>query len=316
MRFSTVAAITAVLVAASGVAGCSGSSSGSSRGLATTAPAPEKLGTGVGNAVLGDASGAATPVAGPGRTAQHASLRSHDGLPQMPSTVIKTGRLSIRLGHNGLAKSIDRAQQVVDSYGGFISSSNISSGRHESSTIVLRVPADRFDQAMTDLTGPGIGSVRSQQVSGEDVGQQFVDLSARARNLRAQSRALIRLMNQAVTVSDTIKIQNELFDIQGQIEELEGRLRYLHDQADMSTITMLLAQPAAAPHHPGHATAIGSALRRSWQRATDVVTAVIVGAGVVIPVALLALIALLAARWLLPVVRRRTSHAIKTTAAD
>jgi hypothetical protein len=119
-------------------------------------------------------------------------------------------------------------------------------------------------------------------------------------------------MNQAVTVSDTIKIQNELFDIQGQIEELDGRLRYLHDQADMSTITMLLAQPAAAHHHNGQATAIGSALRRSWQRATDVVSAVIVGAGVVIPVALLALVALLAGRWLLPAVRRRTSPAPAT----
>ena len=230
----------------------------------------------------------------------------------MPSTVIKTGRLSIRLGHDGLSKAIDRAQQVVDSYGGFISSSNISSGKHETSTIVLRVPAARFDAAMRQLRAPGLGAVRSEQVSGEDVGQQLVDLSARARNLRAQSRALIRLMNQAVTVSDTIKIQNELFDIQGQIEELDGRLRYLHDQADMSTITMLLAQPAAAHHHHGQATAIGSALRRSWQRATDVVTAVIVGAGVVIPVALLALVALLAGRWLLPAVRRRTSPASAT----
>ena len=310
MRFSTVAAITAVLVAASGVAGCSGSSSSSG----TTAPGPEKRAvgsmSGSGGAVAGDA------VTAPGNAAHTAAVSTSRALPQMPSTVIKTGRLSIRLGHGDLGKAVDRANLVVARYGGFISSSNISSGRHESSTIVLRVPADRFDQAMSDLSGPGIGSVRSQQVSGEDVGQQFVDLSARARNLRAQSRALIRLMNQAVTVSDTIKIQNELFDIQGQIEELEGRLRYLHDQADMSTITMLLAQPAAAPHHPGHATAIGSALRRSWQRATDVVTAVIVGAGVVIPVALLALVALLAAGWLLPVVRRRTSHAIKTTAAD
>jgi len=314
MQFGTVAAITAVLVATSGVAGCSGSSSGSGSGSATTAPAPEKLGAGGSNAVLGDVSGA--PVAGPGQTAQHASLRSHDALPQMPSTVIKTGRLSIRLGQGDLSKAVDRANLVVARYGGFISSSNISSGRHESSTIVLRVPAERFDQAMTDLSGPGIGSVRSQQVSGEDVGQQFVDLSARARNLRAQSRALIRLMNQAVTVGDTIKIQNELFDIQGQIEELDGRLRYLHDQADMSTITMLLAQKAATHHHAGHATAIGSALRRSWQRATDVVTTVIVGAGVVIPVALLALVALMAARWLLPAVRRRTSHAIETTAAE
>jgi len=310
MRFSTVAAITAVLVAASGVAGCSGSSSSSG----TTAPGPEKRAvgsmSGSGGAVAGDA------VTATGNAAHTAAVSTSRALPQMPSTVIKTGRLSIRLGHGDLGKAVRRANLVVARYGGFISSSNISSGRHESSTIVLRVPADRFDQAMSDLSGPGIGSVRSQQVSGEDVGQQFVDLSARARNLRAQSRALIRLMNQAVTVSDTIKIQNELFDIQGQIEELDGRLRYLHDQADMSTITMLLAQPAAAPHHPGHATAIGSALRRSWQRATDVVTAVIVGAGVVIPVALLALVALLAAGWLLPVVRRRTSQAIDTTAAD
>ena len=265
-----------------------------------------------GGAAFGDVSGQADALAGPGKAPQNASLRSHDGLPQMPSTVIKTGRLSIRLGHDGLSKAIDRAQQVVDSYGGFISSSNISSGRHETSTIVLRVPAARFDAAMRQLRAPGLGAVRSEQVSGEDVGQQLVDLSARARNLRAQSRALIRLMNQAVTVSDTIKIQNELFDIQGQIEELEGRLRYLHDQADMSTITMLLAQPAAAHHHHGQATAIGSALRRSWQRATDVVTAVIVGAGVVIPVALLALVALLAGRWLLPAVRRRTSPAPAT----
>jgi hypothetical protein len=313
MRFSKMAAITAVLVAASGVAGCSGSSSSAGSGSATTAPAPEKQAVGSMSAsggVAGDA------LAAPGKTSHAAAVSTSSALPQMPSTVIKTGRLSIRLGHGDLGKAVQRASLIVDRYGGYISSSNISSGKHESSTIVLRVPAARFDQAMTDLGAPGIGSVRSQQVSGEDVGQQLVDLSARARNLRAQSRALIRLMNQAVTVSDTIKIQNELFDIQGQIEELDGRLRYLHDQADMSTITMLLAPPAGAHQHPGQATAIGSALRRSWQRATDVVTAVIVGAGVVIPVALLALVALVAGRWLLPAVRRRTSPPIETTAAE
>ena len=310
MRFSTVAAITAVLVAASGVAGCSGSSSSSST-----------AGASGGAAALGQkasSGGVAGPVAAgaPSHTAQDALVTAPPSLPQLRSTVIKTGRLSIRLEQGGLGKTLDRANSVVDSYGGFIASSNISSGKHETSTIVLRVPAARFDDAMTQLRAPGLGAVRSVQVSGEDVGQQFVDLSARARNLRAQSRALIRLMNQAVTVSDTIKIQNELFDIQGQIEELEGRLRYLHDQADMSTITMLLTPPAVAHHHHGQATAIGSALRRSWQRATDVVTAVIVGAGVVIPVALLALVALMAGRWLLPAVRRRTSHAIETTAAE
>ena len=171
MRLSTVVAITAVLVAASGVAGCSGSSSSSSSGLATKALAPENQGAG-GGAAFGDVSGQAATVAGPTQ-AQRTSLRSHDGLPQMPSTVIKTGRLSIRLGHDGLSKATDR----------------ITAGRRQlrrihqleqhlvwqarTSTIVLRVPAARFDAAMRQLRAPGLGAVRSEQVSGEDVGHNW-----------------------------------------------------------------------------------------------------------------------------------------------
>ena len=116
-------------------------------------------------------------------------------------------------------------------------------------------------------------------------------------------------MNQAVTVSDTIKIQNELFDIQGQIEELEGRLRYLHDQADMSTITMLLAP--AGGRAPPPRTGDGDRKRPSSQLAArhrrrhrrdrrrrrgD-------------PIALLALVTLLAAWRVWPPFRRRIAAA-------
>jgi hypothetical protein len=174
-----------------------------------------------GGSAGGIAAGDAVSPAATGKVPQDAAVSTDRALPRMPSTVIKTGRLSIRLGHGDLGKAVNRANLVIARYGGFISSSTISSGRHESSTIVLRVPADRFDRAMSHLGAPGI-------------------------------------------------------------------------------------------HHHGQPTAIGSALRRSWQRATDVVNAVIVGAGLVIPVALLALAALLAGRRLLPAVRRRTSPAPAT----
>ena len=97
---------------------------------------------------------------------------------------------------------------------------------------------------------------------------------------------LRRLMDRAVTVTDTIRVQNELSQVQGQIEQIQGRLRYLHDQADLSTITVSLREAGA--HAPGQPTAIGSAFRRGWDHAVSVVTAVIAGAGVVIPLALLA----------------------------
>src|SRR2546421_13127136 len=99
MRFSTVAAITAVLVAASGVAGCSGSSSSSG----TTAAGPEKRAvggmSGSGGAVAGDA------VAAPGKGAPTPAVRTSRALPQVPSTVIQTGPLSVPLGHRDLGKA-------------------------------------------------------------------------------------------------------------------------------------------------------------------------------------------------------------------
>ena len=96
--------------------------------------------------------------------------------------------------------------------------------------------------------------MRSESVSGQEVGQEFVDLAARERNLHAQERVLLRLMNHAISVTDTIRVENELSQVQGQIEQIAGRLRYLHDQADMSTITVSLKQAGAAataPAKPG-----------------------------------------------------------------
>ena len=49
---------------------------------------------------------------------------------------------------------------------------------------------------------------------------------------------LRRLMNEAQTVSDTIAVENQLASVQGQIDEIQGRLRYLADQTALSTITV------------------------------------------------------------------------------
>src|SRR4051794_30647405 len=137
MRFSTVAAITAVLVAASGVAGCSGSSSGSG----TAAHEPEKQAAGIATGSAGGfAAGDALAPTATGTAPHDAAVSSDRALPQMPSAVIKTGRLSIRLGHDGLARSIDRAQHVVDSYGGFHTSHNNPSRQHQTAPPWVRGP--------------------------------------------------------------------------------------------------------------------------------------------------------------------------------
>ena len=300
-RTGAVAAVSLLLV--SGAVGCAGS--GSSAGSAGGGSSPERLGqkqaaalpAAAGNAVQGAASfDAVTSRATSGPNAEPL-------LPPQRSTVIKTATLSLEVKKNNFPDAIERANAIATDMGGYVISTDRSAGRPSSAVIVIRVPASHFKAALAQMHSLGGGKVRSESVSGQEVGQEFVDLAARERNLRAQARVLLRLMNRAVTVTDTIRVESELSQVQGQIEQIAGRLRYLHDQADMSTITVSLREAGA--HAPGQPTAIGSAFRRGWDRAVGVLTAVIAGAGTVIPVALLVGLALMLGLRLWPVVRGR-----------
>ncbi|HET6848584.1 MAG TPA: DUF4349 domain-containing protein [Gaiellales bacterium] len=308
MRGRTVGLITAAALAAGGCASASSSGSSAGGGGAVKAgPAPVQSSKALG--ILAPSGTASAPTAPSAGGAQDANVTvTKIELPRQRSTIIKTGRLSLRLSGSAIAGAVPAVDAIASRYGGYTLSTESSGTKHRSATIVLRVPAAFFDRAMNDLRGVGHGTVLADIRSGEDVGQEFVDLGARARNLRAQSRALVRLMGKAVSVQDTIRVQNELFQVQGQLEEIQGRLRYLHDQADMSTITVALTQEGAAHHHHSPPTALGSAVRRGWDLAVGVVSAVIVAAGVIIPVALLVGAALLIGLRLAPALRRWLAH--------
>jgi Domain of unknown function (DUF4349) len=304
-RTGAVAAVSLLLL--SGAVGCAGS--GSSAGSAGGGGSPEGLGQ---KQAVSHAAGLA-PVSGNALQ----SAAAFDGLtsraklgpnaepllPPQRSTVIKTATLSLEVKKNNFPDAIERANAIATDMGGYVISTDRSAGRPSSAVIVIRVPASHFKGALAQMHSLGGGKVRSESVNGQEVGQEFVDLAARERNLRAQAHVLLRLMNRAVTVTDTIRVEGELSQVQGQIEQIAGRLRYLHDQADLSTITVSLREAGA--HAPGQPTAIGSAFRRGWDRSVGVLTAVIAGAGTVIPVALLVGLALMLGLRLWPAVRGR-----------
>ena len=306
MRMQVMAAVVVVgALTAAGCGGSSGSEAGSGGGNVPHG-APAKLSAALPSAVANGTGSAGAGASAPSRTAMQDASVVLQKLPSTPSTVIKTGRLAIRLKSGSPADTVNNADQIAGPLGGYVLSSDITNTKPQRATIIMRVPAAAFARAMQELRGMGNGKVLSEQISGEDVGQEFVDLGARERNLLVQAKALRRLMGQATTVTDTIRVQNQLYEIEGQIEEIAGRLRYLHDQADMSTITVTVSAASSAhKHHHGHASAIGGAFRRSWDRAVGVVTAVIAAAGLVIPIALLAGAVLFAAWRLWPPVRRR-----------
>lgn len=239
----------------------------------------------------GGSSGAGTTTGGVGVE------DSFTNTPPIGPRVIKTANVELEVPKDGLEEATRDSIAIAGRFGGFVLSTSTQNDRSASSAIVVRIPAESFERALTELEE--IGEVKGEEISGEDVSQQFVDMEARVRNLEAQETVLLRLMDRSVSVSDTIRVQRELQGVQLEIERLTGRLRYLEDQTDMSTISMSLVEVGA----PGHKPPTG-VLAKAWSRAVDgalaVISAVIVGTGVLVPIAVMAAIAFLILRALRP----------------
>ncbi len=304
--------LSALVGTAAGCASGSGSSSGGSGGGATAAKAAASLAPADGK-ILGLA---ASPVRGSAHSsgndaAGQAAEPYADAQAPIPSAVIKTAALDLRVRHGRFGDAMTAATKIALRFGGYVSRQTSFGSRIHDGTLVMRVPARAFEPAQEAVEQ--LGRPTNEVVSGHDVTRQLVNLGARLGNLESQQRALRALMRRAVTVSDTIRVQGVLQGVELQIEAIQGELNYLHDRTAMSTMSIAVHEAGARPAPPQHASAIWKDGERAADAATAVVGAVIVGAGYVIPLAILALLAVLvgrlAAPWAVPLPARRRTPA-------
>lgn len=212
-------------------------------------------------------------------------------LPGVSQRIIKTARVSVQVRKGTFQDRFQEATMVANRHGGFVSSSSTAQGRQRSGELIIRVPASEFEAAMGDLKA--LGTVKAEQVSGQDVTAQFVDLQARLRNWEAQEEVLLRLMRQSKTIEDSLKVQRTLQDVQLAIEEIRGQLRVLEDQTDLSTITLSMREAGAVAAKPKEGLTFVRAFRQAIHAIAAVFAAVVIGLGYVLPIVLVAFALLL-----------------------
>jgi hypothetical protein len=154
------------------------------------------------------------------------------------------------------------------------------------------VPAHSFEAALADLKE--IGVLRSEEVAGEDVTSDFVDLKARLRHWRAQERAFLGLLGRADTIGEILTVNRQLQEVQLTIERLKGNLRLLRDQTSLGTITVSIHEEGVAPEE--QESELAGAWGRAIEGAEDVLVAIVVGLGYVLPILVLLLLIWLALR--------------------
>jgi len=220
--------------------------------------------------------------------------------------IIKTGEVIVEV--DNVAAALGRVRAMTGQLGGYVGGSQAGT-LEDSATLTLRIPADRFEEALAQLHELE-GKVLSESTREEDVTSAIVDLEARIANLEASELQYRALVERAQAIDDILAVQTRLDSVRGEIEQLSAQHEQLSGLAGMSTLTVTLTpsptpvvEQATEDWDPGATfeNAV-AALVGFGQGATDVLIWLgIVGLPLVVAVGVLALVV----GRVLPMARRR-----------
>ncbi|HEY7451014.1 MAG TPA: DUF4349 domain-containing protein [Candidatus Limnocylindria bacterium] len=196
-------------------------------GPVTEVPAPD-----FGGGVTGrDVDGAGAPLV-PGDEGLDSS--GEPGAVETDRSIIRTGEITVEV--DDVAEITGQVRALALELDGFISSS-FQGEFEDSATLTMRIPADRFDEAIEAVHDLG-GEVKAEATREEDVTAVVIDLEARLENLRAAEAQYRELLDRATDIEDILAIQNQLFQVRGEIESMQAQLAYYTDQVELATLTV------------------------------------------------------------------------------
>ena len=259
----------------------------------------------------GDTLGADYSVGDQAGTAGGSSGRSSQGIGAVPADqgdltkIIRDGRIGIVIADGSFSKGVAGVTQIARRNGGFVLES--SSRDERSGSLTLRIPAKRFDDtmlALRALSGQLEGEVEFQDITGQDVTAEFIDLGARLEILQDRRELLRDIQADATSSSEILRLAALIDDVTLEIENIQGRLNFLKDQVAEATIKVEVRERDVQREDPGPDTenpSIADSFELAVQGFLRIVGAIVIGLGYLIPLGVIALLV-----WgVLTLVRRR-----------
>lgn len=103
--------------------------------------------------------------------------------------------------------------------------------------ITIRVPKDNFDTLIVlILDQVKIKELENKRIEIKDITAEFIDIETRLKVKRETENKYLELLKEAKTLDETLKIEQLLSEVREDIESTEGRLKYLTDKVQYSTI--------------------------------------------------------------------------------
>ena len=157
--------------------------------------------------------------------------------------IVRTG--TIKLEVDNFDDTEKKIINIVRNYNGFVSNntSRLNPSGQKQGTITIRVPTDKYDVLISDVAA--IGKVMSQNISSRDVTEEYIDLEARQKTQKELESRLLKLLSEKTArLTDIVEVEEKLASVRNNIESTEGRMRFLRNQAEFSTLTISVFEPS------------------------------------------------------------------------
>ena len=175
--------------------------------------------------------------------------------------VIKEGRVEFET--RDLSATRKQILEVISTHQGYVSSDQeFNYPGRKSNTLVIRIPAGKFDQVLTEATS-GVKEFEQKEILVKDMSEEFVDIEARLKTKKELETRYTELLKQAKNVMEMVEIENQIGQLRADIESTEGRLAYLQDQVSFSTLSMTFYESVPEGMGLSHEFKIG--FRNGWE---------------------------------------------------
>lgn len=170
------------------------------------------------------------------------------GLPDAASTDRKIiYNVALHLIVKDTAQTFDDIRRLTQEMGGFVADSNTwKDGEQLRGTLTVRVPVENLEKALSEFRALAL-DVESEQMDSQDVTEEYVDLEARLKNEQRTEAELLELLesrSDTGKTSDILEVHRELTTVRAQIEQIQGRMKYLDTLSALATIQVTLTPDA------------------------------------------------------------------------
>lgn len=154
--------------------------------------------------------------------------------------IIKDGRMEIIVEDLEVAKSeVDSLVRLFKAY--YADETYTNQDFSHRYNLKIRIPYVGFEAFIAKIES-GDGEVAYKNITSRDVTEEFIDLETRLQNKSNYLSKYNELLKKAKSVKDILEIEEKTRLIQEEMESIQGRLKYLNNQVDYSTLDLQISK--------------------------------------------------------------------------